>query len=258
MRDYQVQGAYLVMVKFGSHVVSGYIPGVTTPATPLSGLSPLSGTFVPLLPGSEIPTGLFGVSGTTAIPGVFTGTVQGVTIPGLVPTPFLYELGLPEGKIIISPKLIHKDVVIDEFGPDSAADVRTLCHEVKVDMTLIHYDQWVLDTVKAESMGGGQVAGGFAGTLPPAGHTLGRGLAPGSSGCHFMSLSLFPTIFGGVPWRFPTAYLTSDPLEIPIGTEKSMVRLVWRGIAYTQYDGNAPGDNELPTSGLVLWDHGVD
>src|SRR5947209_4341466 len=147
MRDYQIQGAYLVMVKFGQHVVSGYIPGVTTEARILNSFGILS-----------------------------------------APIPQLYELGLPEGKIVITPKFIHKNVIIDEFGPDSTADVRTMCHEVKIDMTLVHYDQWVLDTVMDESMGGAPLASRFAGVLPPAGHTLGRGLVPGASGCHYMSL----------------------------------------------------------------------
>ena len=78
------------------------------------------------------------------------------------------------------------------------------------------------------------------------------------------------------PWRFPTAYLTNRPMELPLGTSRSLVILNWRAIPYkpptrptviseaivvglrppvvttiTRF-GDAP---DVSSDGVVLWDH---
>ncbi len=169
------------------------------------------------------------------------------------------ELGLSTDAITISPKFIHRDVRVDDFGPSIPAEVMWQLAEVKITMSLVHYDRNILDYCTSESMGGtlpGPLGAddrplqqfAFAGTLAPAGTPLGRGLNLFASGNNYLSVSLTSPELGW-PWRFPTSYLNSNPYIIPLGTEKSIVQLSWRVIPY------APLTSEIICSGNILWDH---
>jgi hypothetical protein len=176
----------------------------------------------------------------------------------------LSELGLAEGPVKITFKSSHKDINADDFGPDVPPEVMANLAEASIEMTLVHYDNLILDYCISESMGGtvpGESSGGFlyAGVLPGAGQLMGNGVPLLASGNHYISLNLdSPQL--GFPYRFPSAYL-ENPTTIPLGTEYSETLLNWRAIPYATPILSGGGDNgtqEISSSGSVLWDHNPD
>jgi hypothetical protein len=175
------------------------------------------------------------------------------------------ELGLSSDSIRITPVLRHRDVVPDDFGPDAPAEVMAQLAEVRIDMTLVHYDQEVLETCIAESTGGAMpdgVGGFLFGRLPPGGSLLGNYCQPLASGCHFVSLNLVPFDNDQQGWRFPTSYLADTPVMLPLGTKASMTDVSWRAVPYVvpaELTANTPNySGEIISSGASLWSHTLD
>ena len=193
----------------------------------------------------------------------------------------LSELGLTDrdGIVRIMPEWRHRDVRVDDFGPEVPAEIQWQLASVRVSMTLVHYDRSVLDQCMMEAMGGSASgplqAFAAAGVLVPAGQTLGRYKAMFSSGNHYISLNI-DSRNSFYPWRIRTCYLEAPPLKIPLGTRRSHVELSWRGIPYTvpmlvsggTLGSSPPGlqigsviftsGKEILSSGIVLWDHRLD
>lgn len=175
-------------------------------------------------------------------------------------TPVLKELGLAEGGIIISPRFIRQDIHTDDFGSTIPAEVMNLLAEVRISMTLIHTDIEVLEQCIIEAMDGGFIDGGSEGELAGAGALMGRGkdlfgVDPDdrSNDCHYISLNLTSPVLNR-PWRFPTAYLADDPVEIPLSATASAYQVTWRAIPYKK---SSP-TTEATSIGLSLWDHTLD
>lgn len=173
----------------------------------------------------------------------------------------LWELGLTTESVTITPTWQHKDINTDDFGPNIPAELLWQLADVRIRMTLIHYDRDILRDCMIESMGGGSLVdanGLFVdGTLAGAGQPMGNGLALFASGNHYISLNLTATS-GGQPWRFPTSVLTAQPLEIPIGTKASLAVLNWRAIPYRPLPSQNDLNLDIVSSGAVLWDHTLD
>ncbi len=161
----------------------------------------------------------------------------------------LTELGLSEGPIRIIPSYRHKDINLDAWGL-AAAEVQFMLAECQISMTLIHFDRTVLAACLQESLGATPLN---EGTMNRAGARLGNGAAPFAATNHFISLNISSPV-AGLPWKFPTTYLTGPPMEFPLGTEKSSVVLNWRAIPYT----TDPYNGGLGALGTVLWTHTAD
>lgn len=161
------------------------------------------------------------------------------------------ELGLTSDMIHISPRWVHTDMHVNDFGPEIPPDVQFNLAEVTIRMTLIHFDQAILTACIQEAM-----AGGAEGVLVGAGTPMGGYNPRFSANCHYISLNILSPQLGR-PWHFLASYLTSPPLEYPIGTSVSAVPLTWRAIPY-------PNGLALPTTlgiqsaGTILWDHNTD
>lgn len=191
---------------------------------------------------------------------------------------FLTQLGLTdrEGVVKITPTWVHRDVKVDDYGPEIPAELQWQMAQARVSMTLVHYDRSVLDQCIGEAMGGSADQSldiGFrAGTLAPAGQTFGRFKPMFASGNHYIQVNL--SSLTTYPWRFRSCVLEGPPLEIPLSTKRSHVRLSWRAIPYTTVQlmsglgtllSLASGlvvdgiifrsGNEISSSGVVLWDH---
>lgn len=169
-----------------------------------------------------------------------------------------FELGLTSESVRVSPRFIHRDVHIDDFGPDIPVEVINMLADVHIRMILVHYDPQVLTACVGESLGGSLIDG----RMIPAGTPMGGGFPLGAFGNHYIELTLTSPFLS--PWRFPAAYLTSQPLEIPLGTERSLVQLDWRAIPYTIPNfssGPMAGPvgitffsgSEIISSGVALW-----
>ena len=128
------------------------------------------------------------------------------------------ELGLSYGPIRIIPSFKHQDLKADDFGPDVPPNVLWMLGTCTISMTLIHFDEQVLDDVINKSMGGSE-----DGVLAAAGTPMND---------NYVSLNIQPSGIA-LPWSFPSAYLADSPFEYPLGSQVSAVVLRWRAIPFT-------------------------
>lgn len=141
----------------------------------------------------------------------------------------LSELGLTDSPVTISVQINHLDIAVDAFGGQGGAppELQCMLGEASINMTLVHFDPDVLNSCLALSYGG---AG--TGTMPAAGTRMGANAAVGAAPNKFISLTLSSPVEAR-PWNFPAAFLTNQPMQFPIGAERSVVSLTWRAIPYT-------------------------
>jgi len=163
----------------------------------------------------------------------------------------LSELGLPYDAIQVTVNPLHKDVKLDAWGGETGPpnDIQVMLADVTLVINLIHYDPNILDACMRESMGGTATIG----TVTRAGRLLGGGVARLTVGNHFIGLNIAAPQ-SGKPYRFYTAYLTTNPVMIPLGTEKSIVKTSWRAIPYS----TDPWGSGSGASGAIIWDNVLD
>lgn len=166
---------------------------------------------------------------------------------------YAVDLGMTDKPIQITPRGVHYDVHTDDYGPDIPAELLFNLAEVRIQMTLVHYDVDILNICIQEAFAGGNGTFVTDGTLAPAGKLMGGGVSVGASGNHYVSLNIISAT-GQPPWHFPATYLDSQPLLIPIGTERSLVQLSWRGIPY----GAMNSSGEVLSTNKILWDRSPD
>ncbi len=157
----------------------------------------------------------------------------------------LTELGLCSDSIRIVPRYAHRDIPVDDFGPDIPAEVLTMTLEAYVRMTLVHFDPIVLGFCIAQAAGTT-----VAGTCGAAGiPLLTRGLG--------ISLNLRP--LNDIPWRFRNSYIDGNPIENPIGTQHSLTQINWRclPVAPSGFSIGHGYTQEPRSAGAVVWDRGV-
>lgn len=161
------------------------------------------------------------------------------------------QLGLTSEAVTIVPRFRHKEIYTDDYGKEIPAELMCYMADAQVNITLVHYDEDVLQICMQETMGGGD--GSFSvlgndGIMPRGGRLLGNNISMYFSGNHYLSVSLFPaaSVKG---WRFTSCYLNSQPLVIPVGAERSLVQLSFRAIPYSTMTSG-----EVLASGVVLWD----
>lgn len=159
--------------------------------------------------------------------------VKGATDTGI---PTLSELGLAMDPVRIRPRFRHKDINVDAFG-EGVPEVQFMLLDIQVSFTLIHFDQAILRECTRLAMGG--PAGG-EGTMARAGTRLGGGVGRFAPGNKYVGLNLSSPV-GQLPWCFFFSYLTEQPFEWPLGTEKSMVPVTFRAIPFTTDPANALG-----------------
>ena len=165
----------------------------------------------------------------------------------------LTQLGLSDAPIRVRVTSYHRDMVVDAWGAGTP-ETQYMLGEAFIPMSLIHVDRTVLSICQAESQAGASADG----TVPGAGARMGNGLprfgvAQAGVANHFIGLNLTSPI-GNIPWRFYYAYLAGNPIEFPLGTEKSIIQLNWRAVLYSQ----DPWQNGLGSAGQILFDHTLD
>jgi hypothetical protein len=175
-----------------------------------------------------------------------------VTVKGNIGTTIstISELGLSDNPIRVSLNERHMDVNVDAYGGEIPMELQYKLVDVNINMTLMHIDPDVLDACLKETRGGAAAVG----TLTTAGSRLGNNAARFAAAWHFVELGLTSPI-GLKPWRFYNCYLTGQPLEIPLGVERSIFVVNFRCIPYTNDPYSAGGTTGLGTAGYVLWDN---
>ena len=169
----------------------------------------------------------------------------------------LSELGLADSPVRISFDFHHADMNVDAWGTDIPVDVQWMLLGANITMNLIHFDKNILDVVVQLSMGADPVNNnGSLTQMGRAGQRLGNnqprfGPAVGNPGTgyqagnNYIGLNLTSPVLGK-PFCFFYTYLTGNPYELPLGTEKSVVPLNFRAIPYTQdpYQGGLGAYNQ--------------
>ena len=125
----------------------------------------------------------------------------------------LGELGFSQDQVRIIPRFQHRDVMADDF-PATPALILWMLADVIVEMNLSYFDANILDACIKMSMSS-STFGTFVGAGTIQTFTT---LQVGGSGDQ------------GAPWNFPKAYLAEQPMEWPLGNERSVVRLRWRAV----------------------------
>ena len=129
------------------------------------------------------------------------------------------ELGIAESSVSITINPKHLEIKVSTFGPDVPPEVQAMLADANIGMVLVNFDIAVLNTCIRKSM-----AAATLGTMQIAGTLMG-------ANSHFVSLRIAsPT--GGVPWTFPSCYLTGSPITWPLGNERSLVSLNFKAIPY--------------------------
>lgn len=187
-------------------------------------------------------------NGPTMIMVKGTGALQdpNASEPG---TPMLWELGLAQGVVTVSPKFYHKDIMIDDFGPEVPVEVLSMLALVDIDMTMIHVDLDVLYKCVLNSMA---VPNGPVGAFSGAGTPLGGNT---DATTDYISLNLTSPVLAR-PLRFRAAYLAVNPFEMPLGVKAMPIPLKWRAIPYKRLKwtvaGQATDDDAILNNGQTI------
>ena len=173
--------------------------------------------------------------------------------------PATVQLGLSADPIQITLEYKHLDVTVNAWSPERfAAEIQTFQANASVGMTLVHFDRSVLSACVTESLGGNSATQG-EGTMARAGTRMGGNVAQFAAGNHFIGLQIASPV-GQLPWRFWYAYLSEPPMEFPLGTERSLVKLRWKAITFTNdpWGGGSAQPGTVAgtgSQGAVLFDH---
>lgn len=200
-RGFVVNGPTMVSIRFGDHVSGTPFTHLISPPTALPTFEQLYATIQGQPIGSrydiyaQISASFFGGQQTTAsvasvfeegrgIGGTLLGQAQFEAWVSLYPgfyeyvsqafgyqlSPAVYsnlsELGLATDQIFVSPRFHHHPIIVDDFGPETPAEVLVHVSEVRIRMDLIHWDPTTLEMVVSESMGGGFTAANQVGGVP--------------------------------------------------------------------------------------------
>lgn len=167
------------------------------------------------------------------------------------------ELGLASESIRLTPRYNHLDILTDDFGPNVPVEVLSHLADANLQMTLVHYDPQILDYCMYLAMGGrGPISStnDWDGSLSPAAVPLGLGAPLHDEINNYVSVYLVPASYTTtVPYRFPACYLDAKPLEIPFGTERTLVKLNWRVIPYQEFTTGEITSEQ----GHRLWSHEI-
>ncbi len=162
------------------------------------------------------------------------------------------ELGLTDHSIRIAIQNHRLRIRVDAYG-DGPPESQFMGAGATVQMTLVHFDSDVLDFCVQEAWGS---TPGF-GQMGHAGSLMGNGLprfGPGGvNGNHFIGLNLISAP-GKRPWRFYYAALADNPIDFPIGTERSLITLNWEAFPYSV----DPWNNGNGSYGVQIWDNIAD
>lgn len=157
-------------------------------------------------------------------------------------------LGVAEGPIKVIPTYHQEGVHTDSMGTKMPVEIMSELAQVKILMTLIHFDRDILDVCVSEGLCGYDVADETS-ARDKAGFLMGNNLSLLASGNHFMKMGIESHV-AGKPWRFEAAYLDEQPYEFPLGTEVSKVLLTWRAISYVTM-----GAGGVLTVQNPIWDY---
>lgn len=158
------------------------------------------------------------------------------------------QLGLAQDPIDLSFDVQHFDIKVDTWGPLVAPERQMMLGGATLTMNLVHFDQAVLDQCVQQAF----CVTTAAGTMPRAGTLMGNNAALQTAGNYYLQVMLSSPV-AGKPWCFFACYLTGNPLQFPIGTERTVARTTFKVIPYPP--NGDPWNNGQGALGVVLWNN---
>lgn len=157
------------------------------------------------------------------------------------------QLGLAPDPIRVTLIEHSKPLIVDAYGQDNIVDEQVFGGDALINMTLVHFDPVIL----AECVRLAWPSSTAEGQLGRAGTRRGNGVAPQTAGSSMINLNISSPV-AGLPYNFPTTWLADHPVMIPLGTEKSLVQLIWKANAYAvdPWGAVTPGFGSL---GAILY-----
>lgn len=164
----------------------------------------------------------------------------------------LSELGLTDHSIRIGIQNHRLKIRVDTMG-DAPPESQFMGASASVTTVLVHFDSDILDFCIQEGWGSSPAFGqlGHAGSL--MGNNKARFAPGGVDGNHFIGLNII-SARSMRPWRFYFTTLADNPIEFPIGTERSLVTVNWDALPYS----TDPWNNGNGSYGIPIWDHTAD
>lgn len=175
-----------------------------------------------------------------------------ITVKGTVSSPLIasvVQLGLTQDPIRIMEDFHHEDIRVDAYGKHNPPELQMFGSQALLSMNLVHYDPLVLQECIRLSMGGTNGAAS-EGQQSRAGTLMGGNQPLYAALNNYISVNILSPE-GGVPWLFYACYLANRPVEYPLGTERSVVQLNWRAIAYSV----DPWNNGTGSAGVPVYAH---
>ena len=174
-----------------------------------------------------------------------------VSVKGMAGTAIanLSQLGLTDPSPIPVSFNFHIDPVLANAWGKVPFNTQWMGATAQITMSLVHFDNDVLNACIQESMGGG----GAVGQMARAGTVMGASATRFAAGNHFIGLNIYSPV-QNIPWRFYWAYLSESPMTFPLGVERSIVQLTWTAIPFTL----DPWNNGQGATNAVLFDHVLD
>lgn len=150
-----------------------------------------------------------------------------VVLPAGSSLPGTNQLGLAMDAIRVSLAEHVKPLYVDAYGQNNTIDEQVFGGDAQVEMNLIHFDAVVLFECIRLAFPTSPVEG----SLGRAGFRRGNALPLGTTGNSLITLNITSPV-AALPFNFPAAFLADRPYEWPLGTEKSVVKCVWKAIPY--------------------------
>lgn len=164
--------------------------------------------------------------------------------------PAVTELGLCDIPIRVSVEYKHLDIKVNAYG-EVSPEKQAMGAMARVNISLVHFDRSVLSFLISQSLGGSPAIG----QLGHAGFRMGNGVGRFGAGMRYVSLGIVSALTAGdpniVPWTFHYAVLSNNPLEFPLGAERSLVTCAFDCVPYSVDPWN--GGNG--SYGTTIWDH---
>lgn len=160
------------------------------------------------------------------------------------------QLGLTVDAIEVVLQVHSEPILVDAYGKGNPIDEQVFGGEATIMMNLVDFNPTALaECVRLSFPVFGGAGTTAEGALGRAGARRGGGAATAAgAGSSYIGLNITSPV-AGLPYNFPAAYLRDEPYRFPLGTERSIVRLTWRALAY-QLDPWGGGTGSL---GAILY-----
>lgn len=138
------------------------------------------------------------------------------------------QLGLSSDAVRVTMYEVSEEVHVDAYGKGNPVDEQVFGGWARIEMNMVHFSQLTLAECVRLAFPGALVEG----SLGSAGRLRGNQVPVGNAFSSFITLNI-ASPRESLPYNFLTAWLAEQPYMMPLGTERSIARLIWKANAYS-------------------------